>query len=227
MTNEELIVLYQQGDKKALDKLLENNDKLIYKVASKFYSDKTSSIEFDDLLQEGRIGFILACNKYDCEYIKKTKFITYAFYWIYQKIHRFITTYNTNEEISLNTPVGEEKKDELLDCIESHKNDIRDTEDKIYLSSLRLELEAVMDKYNTLNEREILKLYYGWDTEEMDIYQIANIFETTSYNIKDIKKRAINKIRNSMWFRVEYQRRYSEDITFMRVLRNIDYGISS
>lgn len=226
MTNEELIVLYQQGDKRALDKLLEKNDKLIYKIASKFYSDKTSSIEFDDLLQEGRIGFILACNKYDCEYIKKTKFITYAFYWIYQKIHRFITTYNTNEEISLNTPVGEEKKDELLDCVESHQNDIKETEDKIYLSSLRIELEAVMDKYNTLNEREILKLYYGWDTEEMDIYQIANIFETTSYNIKDIKKRAINKIRNSMWFRVEYQRRYSEDITFMRVLRNLDYGIS-
>ncbi|MDU7066740.1 MAG: sigma-70 family RNA polymerase sigma factor [Clostridium perfringens] len=227
MTNEELIVLYQQGDKRALDKLLEKNDKLIYKIASKFYSDKTSSIEFDDLLQEGRIGFILACNKYDCEYIKKTKFITYAFYWIYQKIHRFITTYNTNEEISLNTPVGEEKKDELLDCIESHKNDIRDTEDKIYLSSLRLELEVVMDKYNTLNEREILKLYYGWDTEEIDIYQIADIFDTTSYDIKNIKMRAIDKIRNSMWFRVEYQRRYSEDITFMRVLRNIDYGISS
>ena len=179
------------------------------------------------MLQEGRIGFILACSKYDIEYIKRTKFITYAFYWIYQKIHRFITTYNTNDEISLNTPVGEEKKDELLDCIESHKNDIRDTEDKIYLSSLRLELEAVMDKYNTLNEREILKLYYGWDTEEIDIYQIADIFDTTSYDIKNIKRRAIDKIRNSMWFRIEYQRRYSEDITFMRVLRNIDYGISS
>ncbi|XZJ90126.1 sigma-70 family RNA polymerase sigma factor [Clostridium perfringens] len=226
MTNEELVVLYQQGDKRALDELLENNDKLIYKIASKFYSDKTSSIEFDDLLQEGRIGFILACNKYDIEYIKRTKFITYAFYWIYQKIHRFITRNNTNDEISLNIPVGEERKNELLDCVESHKNDIKDTEDKIYLSSLRLELEGVMDKYNTLNEREILKLYYGWDTEEMDIYQIADIFDTTSYNIKDIKKKAINKIRNSMWFRVEYQRRYSEDITFMRVLRNLDYGIS-
>ncbi|ELU5588396.1 sigma-70 family RNA polymerase sigma factor [Clostridium perfringens] len=226
MINEELVVLYQQGDKKALDKLLENNDKLVYKIASKFYSEKINAIEFDDLLQEGRIGFILACSKYDCEYIKKTKFITYAFYWIYQKIHRFITRNNTNDEISLNIPVGEERKNELLDCVESNKNDIKDTEDKIYLSSLRLELEGVMDKYNTLNEREILKLYYGWDTEEMDIYQIADIFDTTSYNIKDIKKKAINKIRNSMWFRVEYQRRYSEDITFMRVLRNLDYGIS-
>ncbi len=48
-----LLYLYQQGDKTALDELLENNDKLIYKVASKFYSDKTSSIEFDDLLRRG------------------------------------------------------------------------------------------------------------------------------------------------------------------------------
>lgn len=225
MTNEELVVLYQRGDKKALDKLLKNNDGLIYKVASKFYSDKTSSIEFDDLLQEGRIGFILACSKYDIEYIKKTKFITYAFYWIYQKIHRFITTYNTNEEISLNTPVSEENIDELINSIESHSDEIKNREEELYLSELRLELEAVMDKHNTLNEREILKLYYGWDTDELSIEQIADIFETSSSNIKNTKARAIRKLRGSQWFRIQYQRRYSEDITFMRVLRNLDYGI--
>ncbi|EGT3618938.1 MULTISPECIES: sigma-70 family RNA polymerase sigma factor [Clostridium] len=226
MTNEELVVLYQQGDKRALDELLENNDKLIYKIASKFYSDKTSSIEFDDLLQEGRIGFILACSKYDIEYIKKTKFITYAFYWIYQKIHRFITTYNTNEEISLNTPVSEENQDELINSIESNSDEIKDREEELYLSELRLELEEVMDKYNTLNEREILKLYYGWDTEELSIEQISDIFETSSSDIKNTKARAIRKLRGSQWFRNQYQRRYSEDITFMRVLRNLDYGIS-
>ncbi|MFR0659235.1 sigma-70 family RNA polymerase sigma factor [Clostridium perfringens] len=225
MTNEELVVLYQHGDKKALDKLLENNDKLIYKIASKFYSDKTSSIEFDDLLQEGRIGFILACNKYDCEYIKKTKFITYAFYWIYQKIHRFITTYNTNEEISLNIPVSEDNQDELINSIESLSDEINDREEELYLSELRIELEAVMDKHNTLNEREILKLYYGWDTDELSIEQIADIFETSSNEVKSIKGKAIRKLRNSMWFKMEYQRRYAEDITFMRVLRNLDYGI--
>ena len=225
MTNEELVVLYQRGDKKALDKLLKNNDGLIYKVASKFYSDKTSSIEFDDLLQEGRIGFILACSKYDIEYIKKTKFITYAFYWIYQKIHRFITTYNTNEEISLNKPLSEENQDELINSIESHSDEIKNREEELYLSELRLELEAVMDKHNTLNEREILKLYYGWDTDELSIEQIADIFETSSSNIKNTKARAIRKLRGSQWFRIQYQRRYSEDITFMRVLRNLDYGI--
>ncbi|WP_338150426.1 sigma factor-like helix-turn-helix DNA-binding protein [Clostridium perfringens] len=144
---------------------------------------------------------------------------------MYQKIHRFITAYNTNEEISLNTPVSEENTDELINSIESHSNEIKDREDELYLSELRLQLEAVMDKYNTLNEREILKLYYGWDTDELSIEQIADIFETSSNEVKSIKGKAIRKLRNSMWFKIEYQRRYKEDITFMRVLRNLDYGI--
>ncbi|MDU2231347.1 MAG: sigma-70 family RNA polymerase sigma factor, partial [Clostridium perfringens] len=166
-----------------------------------------------------------ACSKYDIEYIKKTKFITYAFYWIYQKIHRFITTYNTNEEISLNTPVSEDNQDELINSIESLSDEINDREEELYLSELRIELEAVMDKHNTLNEREILKLYYGWDTDELSIEQIADIFETSSSDVKNTKARAIRKLRGSQWFRIQYQRRYSEDITFMRVLRNLDYGI--
>ncbi|WP_347178237.1 sigma factor-like helix-turn-helix DNA-binding protein [Clostridium perfringens] len=131
---------------------------------------------------------------------------------MYQKIHRFITAYNTNEEISLNTPVSEENTDELINSIESHSNEIKDREDELYLSELRLQLEAVMDKYNTLNEREILKLYYGWDTDELSIEQIADIFETSSNEVKSIKGKAIRKLRNSMWFKIEYQRRYKEDI---------------
>ncbi|WP_347178275.1 sigma factor-like helix-turn-helix DNA-binding protein [Clostridium perfringens] len=123
-----------------------------------------------------------------------------------------MTAYNTNEEISLNTPVSEENTDELINSIESHSNEIKDREDELYLSELRLQLEAVMDKYNTLNEREILKLYYGWDTDELSIEQIADIFETSSNEVKSIKGKAIRKLRNSMWFKIEYQRRYKEDI---------------
>ncbi|MDK0751012.1 sigma factor-like helix-turn-helix DNA-binding protein [Clostridium perfringens] len=137
-----------------------------------------------------------------------------------------MTTYNTNEEISLNTPVSEENKDELINSIESHSDEIKDREEELYLSELRIQLEGVMDKYNTLNEREILKLYYGWDTDELSIEQIADIFETSSNKVKSMKGKAIRKLRNSMWFKMEYQRRYREDITFMRVLRNLDYGIT-
>ncbi|CUP24544.1 RNA polymerase sigma-F factor [Clostridium baratii] len=224
MTNEELVVSYQQGNKQALEQLIENNQKFIYKIANKFYTEGISSIDKDDLIQEGTIGFIIACNKYDINNEKKALFSTYAFHWIYSKIHRFITNRDTNEETSLNKTVGEEQS-ELMDLIENKDNCIENIEDDLYIKELRKELDGVMNQYNTLHEREVLKLYYGWDSEETSIENIADIFETSSSNIKNTKSKAIRKIRSSMWFRAEYNRRYREDITFERVLRNIDLGI--
>lgn len=224
MTNEELVVLYQQGNKQALEQLIENNQKFIYKIANKFYTEGISSIDKDDLIQEGTIGFIIACNKYDINNEKRALFITYAFHWIYSKIHRFITNRDTNEETSLNKTVGEEQS-ELMDLIESKDNCIEKIEDDLYTRELRRELEGVMNTYNTLHEREVLKLYSGWDTDQVTIEDIADIFQASSNDIRSTKSKAIRKIRSSMWFKAEYNRRYREDITFERVLRNIDLGI--
>ena len=224
MTNEELVIAYQQGDRQALDKLLDKNQKFIYKIVNKFYFEGINSVDKDDLIQEGNIGFIMACKRYDVNNEKKAAFTTYAFYWIYSKIHRFINSRDTNEETSLNKPVGEEQS-ELIDLLESNGNDIENIQEKIYLQELRAELEGVMNTYNTLHEREVLKLYYGWDTDQVSIEDIADIFKASSNDIRSTKSKAIRKIRNSTWFRIEYNRRYKEDIIFERVLRNIDLGI--
>lgn len=223
MTNEELVVLYQQGNKHALDKLIENNQKFIYKIVNKFYTERINAIDKEDLIQEGTIGFMIACNKYDINNEKKAMFTTYAFHWVYQRIQRFITNSDTNEETSLNTSFTEDGDGEVIDIIESNDNCIEKAEDSLYIKELRRELEIVMNKYNTLHEREVLKLYYGWDTEQVSIEGISDIFKTSSNDIKNTKSKAIRKIRGSMWFRVEYNRRYREDITFERVLRDIDY----
>ena len=42
-------------------------------------------------------------------------------------------------------------------------------EDKIYFKQLRDELEGAMAKANTLREREVLKLHYGWNIEPIKI----------------------------------------------------------
>lgn len=223
MTNEELVVLYQQGNKHALDKLIENNQKFIYKIVNKFYTERINAIDKEDLIQEGNIGFIVACNKYDINNEKKAMFTTYAFHWVYQRIQRFITNSDTNEETSLNVSFNEDGDGEVIDIIESNDNCIEKAEDNLYTKELRKELESVMNKYNTLREREVLKLYYGWDTDQVSIEGISDIFTTSSNDIKNTKARAIGKLRSSMWFRAEYNRRYKEDITFERVLRNIDY----
>ena len=86
MKNEELVERIQAGDEKEkyLQQLFEQNFPFIKKIASK-YSDRE---EFDDLIQEGYIGLHTAAMKYDpgCGVL----FLTYASYWIQQKMIRYL-----------------------------------------------------------------------------------------------------------------------------------------
>ncbi|MFL0197987.1 sigma-70 family RNA polymerase sigma factor [Clostridium sp. WILCCON 0269] len=180
MTNEELVELYQSGDEQALNELMEKNTGMVRKLANKFYTEKTNSIDIEDLQQEGFIGLITAARKYDFDNAKRAKFITYAVYWIHQKMNMFIKSKNTNDEISINVPVGETKDTEFGDSIKDENNLYENVEDKIYNLQLRKELEEVMVNYNTLNEREILKLRYGWDNNKcMSCEEVGEIFNVT------------------------------------------------
>lgn len=153
MTNEELVHLYQNGDGQALSKLIEQNTGIVYKLVNKFYIEGTNSIDKEDLEQEGFIGLIIAANKYDFNNPKKANFITYAIHWIYSKISRFINQKNTNEETSLNIPIGEDEENELLDTIKDIDYSYENVEEKIYIQQLRQELEELMLQHNTLRQR--------------------------------------------------------------------------
>ena len=66
------------------DKFLNNNQKLVMKMAK-----KNPYLPFDEAVQEGNIGMITAFKKFDIT--KGTKFSTYACFWIRQNINRYIT----------------------------------------------------------------------------------------------------------------------------------------
>lgn len=199
MSNEELAQLYQNGDKSVLNRLVEQNKGIVYKLVNKFYVEKTNSIDKGDLEQEGFLGLITAADKYKFDVEHPCKFITYAVYWIYQRIQRFITSKNTNAEISINTPLGDDNM-ELLDTIRDEKCCYENIEDKIYNKQLREELETVMSKHNTLTEREILKLHYGWDNNEcMPFNDIAELLRLNKNNVRWIEYRAMGKMRRTSW----------------------------
>lgn len=89
LSNEELCVMYQRGERSALDALVKNNSRLVYKIANKAVRDyKRSQLDIDDLYNTGNIGLIIAAEKFDLS--KNTKFTTYACYWIKQQIVREI-----------------------------------------------------------------------------------------------------------------------------------------
>ncbi|AGF59437.1 RNA polymerase sigma factor (sigma-70 family) [Clostridium saccharoperbutylacetonicum] len=235
MTNEELVLSYQQGDKQALDILIDSNIGIVRKIAKK-YNTLDKLLELDDLIQSGILGLITAANKYDLNIENKATFITYAFQYIEREIYncangrgsrevnnnKFYRTVN-----SLNVPVGEEEDTELINMLDSHDMSMENIEDEIYFKQLRNELEGAMIKHNTLLERQILKLYYGWDIEPIKIKEIGEMFSVPEDKARLMEVKALRKIKDSLWGRTS-GRKYRDELigtydnTYRAVEKRID-----
>lgn len=213
MDNEELVKLYQDGDNKALNDLIELNRGIVYKIANKYKRVNRrydiDSIEVpEDLVQAGYLGLIEAAQRYRFDIENKAKFITYSVYWIEREIYFCANgrgdkeVYNNkfyNECSSLNISIGSDNDTELETIIEDTEHGFENVEDKLYLMNLRKELEGVMQTQNTLKEREVLKLRYGWNTSTMTLNDIGEIFNIPGNTVRNIEHAALRKLRNSMW----------------------------
>lgn len=84
----ELCTKIQQGCKKSLDILIQENLPLVMSRVNFFKSRNKRHIPIDDLTQEGCIGLIKASHKFDPSF--GAKFATYARYWIDLQMRRCI-----------------------------------------------------------------------------------------------------------------------------------------
>ncbi|MBU1110212.1 RNA polymerase sigma factor RpoD [Patescibacteria group bacterium] len=88
LTREEEIMLSKRveaGDKKAVERLIRSNLRLVVSLAKKYLGRGLSML---DLIQEGNIGLMKAVFKYDWR--RGFKFSTYATWWIRQAVTRAI-----------------------------------------------------------------------------------------------------------------------------------------
>src|SRR5215212_465680 len=88
LTHQEEIDLSKRakaGDKRARQRLIEKNLRLVVSVAKKY---RGYGLPFEDLIQEGNIGLMKAVEKYDPE--RGFRFSTYATWWIRQAVQRAV-----------------------------------------------------------------------------------------------------------------------------------------
>tara|TARA_Y100000592_G_scaffold15668_1_gene23058 strand:- start:4567 stop:5403 length:837 start_codon:yes stop_codon:yes gene_type:complete len=94
ITSEEEITLakrIQQGDKKAIDKLVKANLKFVISIAKEYQGQ---GLPLSDLISEGNLGLVRAATRYD--HTRGFRFISYAVWWIKEAI---LKSLNDNSRI--------------------------------------------------------------------------------------------------------------------------------
>ncbi len=186
------LVMAQDGDIMAKDKLIEHNLRLVVFLAKKYENVK---VDLEDLVSIGTIGLIKAINTYSMD--KNIKLATYASRCIDNEILMYLRkNKKLNSEVSLEESLSYDAEGNEL-----HLEDIIGTDPDIVTKNIeeKNDKKMMLEEINKLNKRdkEIMTLRYGlMGQEEKTQKEVADILGISQSYISRIEKKVIRKLRS-------------------------------
>lgn len=187
---EEYILLKEQGDKVARNKLIEHNLRLVAHIVKKFDSHPNDT---DDLISIGTIGLIKGVDSFSSS--KGVKITTYCARCIENEILMYFRSNNKySRDVSINEAVGFDKDGNeiaIQDVLKSPKPDfVEDINMKNHIILLKKYMNILLPR-----EKEILIERYGLNNqEEKTQKEIAKRLHISRSYVSRIEKRALTKI---------------------------------
>jgi RNA polymerase sporulation-specific sigma factor len=191
---ERMFLLHKGGSKRARDKLIEHNLRLVVYVAKKF---EGSGVSIEDLISIGTIGLIKAVNTFDSE--KNIKLATYASRCIENEILMYLRKVNHRKlDISLDEPLNIDWDGNELLLSDVLGSDGLEINDNLELEDERRILYECMDGL-TERERLIMNMRFGMcGYEEKTQKEVADELGISQSYISRLEKRIISKLKRDI-----------------------------
>lgn len=222
-------VLTEKEKNKIYKELIEGNLRFVITVAKQY---QNQGLSLPDLINEGNLGLMKAIQNFD--WSKNLRFISYAVWWVKQSIlqslndnartirlpvnvvqdlHRAKKAIESNggkledkfqnlpSMIDLDMSINEDG-DTLVDIIRNDQADMPDEvfNDKDELKNRLLSLLSVLDD----REKSIVGDYYGLTGTPRTLEEIGGDFDLTKERVRQIKEKALRKLRNDCSVLYEY-----------------------
>ena len=185
------IGLLKINDKKAKDKLVNHNLRLVAHIIKKF---NVNDYENEELISVGTLGLIKAINSFDSD--KGVKLATYASRCIENEILMYYRNKKKSTlDISLDEPIETDSEGNPLTLIDVIAVDDNVPDECITKNNLKLLMQFVNEIKNE-RERSIIIMRYGLDGKEPKTQnEIAEMYGISRSYVSRLETKIINRLR--------------------------------